>query len=68
MLGVSTVDPRTFLALDASSNFGLGTSLTQAPSDALPADSSFQFTTQATVFYTCWVGDGVVQVCQFQGD
>lgn len=34
----------------------------------IAADSSFQFTTQATVFYTCWVGDGLVQVCQFAGD
>ena len=31
-------------------------------------DSSFQFTTQATVFYTCWVGDGIVQFCRSDSD
>jgi hypothetical protein len=31
-------------------------------------DSSFAFTAQATVFFNCWVGNGLVQYCQFGGE
>lgn len=33
-----------------------------------PASGSFQFTTEPTVYYTCWVGDGLVQFCRPEAD